>query len=261
MILDTQGDERVIEDGREIHLEHGRPLARIGHRHQCDRHGGGGWRARCRSTGLSISARTSRNGPARPSPVRHPFDHEVLGVVDISGPGREVHPAEPGARGVDQPSHRVDNLARATMQDRERLARALDPEIVALEQRRAHRRRSSRRDPARQRYGDAGAAAWRGPTSSSTARYPLAAQHARHAMAAPAGRAAAAGQRRAHQRRLRRIWARSSCCAATRRARRGAGAPCRSPRARVGIVSPLAGLEPGVQTGAAGGGAPRAVGG
>ena len=119
MILDTQGDERVIEDGREIHLEHG-----------------GSWResdigTNAIGTAVAMARPVQIHGPEHfcsdiqkwtcaASPVRHPFDHEVLGVVDISGPAEKFIP-QSLALAVSIGHHIEDNLARATMQDRERL--------------------------------------------------------------------------------------------------------------------------------------------
>ena len=119
MILDTQGDERVIEDGREIHLEHG-----------------GRWResdigTNAIGTAVAMARPVQIHGPEHfcsdiqkwtcaASPVRHPFDHEVLGVVDISGPAEKFIP-QSLALAVSISHHIEDNLARATMQDRERL--------------------------------------------------------------------------------------------------------------------------------------------
>ena len=105
LILETQGDERVIEEGREIHLEHG-----------------GRWReadigTNAIGTAVAMSRPVQIHGPEHfcaeiqkwtcaASPVRHPVDQEILGVVDISGAGRQIHPAEPRAGRGDQPSHR-----------------------------------------------------------------------------------------------------------------------------------------------------------
>ena len=119
LILDTQGDERVIEEGRSIHLEHG-----------------GRWReadigTNAIGTAVAMSRPVQIHGPEHfcseiqkwtcaASPVRHPFDHEVLGVVDISGPAEKFIP-QSLALAVSISHHIEDNLARSIACDRERL--------------------------------------------------------------------------------------------------------------------------------------------
>ncbi len=119
LILETQGDERVIEGGREIHLEHG-----------------GQWReADIGTNAIGTAVATARpvqiHGPEHfcseiqkwtcaASPVRHPVDHEVLGVVDISGPADKFIP-QSLALAVAISHHIEDNLARSVAHDRERL--------------------------------------------------------------------------------------------------------------------------------------------
>ena len=141
LILDTQGDERVIEDGREIHLEHG-----------------GRWQeadigTNAIGTAVAMQRPVQIHGPEHfcseiqkwtcaASPVRHPSDHEVLGVVDISGPAEKFIP-QSLALAVSISHHIEDNLARAVAHDREwllqssiqKLSRWSSEEVIVVDRR------------------------------------------------------------------------------------------------------------------------------
>ena len=141
LILDTQGDERVIENGREIHLEHG-----------------GRWQegdigTNAIGTAVAMQRPVQIHGPEHfcseiqkwtcaASPVRHPSDHEVLGVVDISGPAEKFIP-QSLALAVSISHHIEDNLARAVAHDREwllqssiqKLARWSSEELIVVDRR------------------------------------------------------------------------------------------------------------------------------
>ena len=86
-ILDTMGDERAIDAGREIHLEHRGKWgeADIG--------------TNAIGTAVALKRPVQINGAEHfctkvqrwtcaAAPIRHPNDGEVLGVVDISGPAQ-----------------------------------------------------------------------------------------------------------------------------------------------------------------------------
>ncbi|PWR24499.1 sigma-54-dependent Fis family transcriptional regulator [Zavarzinia aquatilis] len=90
-IIATEGDPRVVDSGRENHLERGgrwsedvigtnaigtalaegRPIQIHGHEHFCE----GVQRWTCAAV-----------------PVRHPLDDELLGIIDISGPAEHFNP-------------------------------------------------------------------------------------------------------------------------------------------------------------------------
>ena len=141
MILETQGDERVIDAGRAIHLEHGgrwqeadigtnaigtavamaRPVQILGAEHFC----------------LEI-----QKWSCAASPVRHPMDRTILGVVDISAPAERFIP-QSLALAVSISHHIEDLLAHSVSFDRERLlqrslskmARWSSEEMVVVDQR------------------------------------------------------------------------------------------------------------------------------
>ncbi|MEQ1716988.1 MAG: sigma-54-dependent Fis family transcriptional regulator [Hyphomicrobium sp.] len=87
LIIETRGDERAVESGREIHLEYG-----------------GRWSesdigTNAIGTAVALAQPVQINGAEHfcskvqrwtcaAAPIRHPSDGEVLGVVDISGPAQ-----------------------------------------------------------------------------------------------------------------------------------------------------------------------------
>ncbi len=141
MVLETQGDERVIDAGRAIHLEHGgswreadigtnaigtavamaRPVQILGAEHFC----------------LEI-----QKWSCAASPVRHPVDRTILGVVDISAPAEKFIP-QSLALAVSISHHIEDLIAHSVSLDRERLlqrsmlkmARWTSEEMVVVDRR------------------------------------------------------------------------------------------------------------------------------
>jgi transcriptional regulator of acetoin/glycerol metabolism len=121
LIIDTQGDPRVIDLGRDVHLERG-----------------GRWMENDIGTN-AIGTAIAMNGPVQihaaehycedvqrwtcaASPVRHPVDGEMLGVVDISGPARAFNP-QSLALAVSV-SQQIEALVLRSVQDtREQLLR------------------------------------------------------------------------------------------------------------------------------------------
>lgn len=91
LIMETKGDERAIETGREIHLEHGGRWseADIG--------------TNAIGTAVALKHPVQINGAEHfcskvqrwtcaAAPIRHPSDGEILGVIDISGPAQYFSP-------------------------------------------------------------------------------------------------------------------------------------------------------------------------
>jgi transcriptional regulator of acetoin/glycerol metabolism len=141
LILETQGDERVIDAGRSVHLEHG-----------------GRWReadigTNAIGTAVAMSRPVQIHGAEHfcseiqkwtcaAAPIRHPIDHEVLGIVDISGPASKFSP-QSLAFAVSISHHLEDLLAREVLFERERLllrsllkaARWANEEIVVIDRR------------------------------------------------------------------------------------------------------------------------------
>jgi transcriptional regulator of acetoin/glycerol metabolism len=139
VIIDTQGDARAIDAGRENHLEHG-----------------GRWS----EADIGTNAIGTAMAEARPvqihgaehfcadiqrwtcaaAPVRHPLDGEILGVVDISGPASTFSP-QSLAFAVSIGQHIEGMLAHATKCDHEQLLRHflskrslwLSEEIIVLD--------------------------------------------------------------------------------------------------------------------------------
>lgn len=87
LILETRGDERAIDSGREIHLEYGGRWseADIG--------------TNAIGTAVALAQPVQINGAEHfcskvqrwtcaAAPIRHPSDGEILGVIDISGPAQ-----------------------------------------------------------------------------------------------------------------------------------------------------------------------------
>ncbi len=119
LIIDTQGDARVIDAGRTVHLEHG-----------------GRWSEADIGTN-AIGAAVAESKPVQihgaehfctevqrwtcaAVPVHDPTDGELLGVVDISGPASTFNP-QSMALAVSVGNHVESVLAQSVRQDHERL--------------------------------------------------------------------------------------------------------------------------------------------
>jgi transcriptional regulator of acetoin/glycerol metabolism len=119
LIIDTQGDDRVIDAGRTVHLEHG-----------------GRWSEADIGTN-AIGAAIAESKPVQirgaehfctevqrwtcaAVPVHDPTDGELLGVVDISGPARTFNP-QSLALAVSVGHHVESVLAQSLRQDHEKL--------------------------------------------------------------------------------------------------------------------------------------------
>src|SRR5215470_9843433 len=119
LIIDTQGDARVIDAGRTVHLEHG-----------------GRWsEADIGTNAIGAALAESRPVQIRGTehfcsevqrwtcaavPVHDPSDGELLGVVDISGPASTFNP-QSLALAVAVGHHVESVLAQSIQQDREKL--------------------------------------------------------------------------------------------------------------------------------------------
>ena len=119
LIIDTQGDDRVIDAGRTVHLEHGgrwseadigtnaigaaiaeaKPVQIHGTEHFCSK---------------------VQRWTCAAVPVRDPTDGELVGVVDISGPAGTFNP-QSLALAVSVGQHVESVLAQSVRQDREKL--------------------------------------------------------------------------------------------------------------------------------------------
>jgi transcriptional regulator of acetoin/glycerol metabolism len=119
LIIDTQGDDRVIDAGRTVHLEHG-----------------GRWNEADIGTN-AIGAAIAESKPVQirgaehfctevqrwtcaAVPVHDPTDGELLGVVDISGPASTFNP-QSLALAVSVGHHVESVLAQSVRQDHETL--------------------------------------------------------------------------------------------------------------------------------------------
>jgi transcriptional regulator of acetoin/glycerol metabolism len=119
LIIDTQGDDRVIDAGRTVHLEHG-----------------GRWSEADIGTN-AIGAAIAESKPVQirgaehfctevqrwtcaAVPVHDPTDGELLGVVDISGPASTFNP-QSLALAVSVGHHVESVLAQSVRQDHEKL--------------------------------------------------------------------------------------------------------------------------------------------
>jgi transcriptional regulator of acetoin/glycerol metabolism len=119
LVIDTQGDARVIEAGRTVHLEHG-----------------GRWSEADIGTN-AIGAAMAESRPVQihgaehfctevqrwtcaAVPVHDPTDGELLGVVDISGPASTFNP-QSLALAVSVGHHVESVLAQSVRQDHEKL--------------------------------------------------------------------------------------------------------------------------------------------
>jgi sigma-54 dependent transcriptional regulator, acetoin dehydrogenase operon transcriptional activator AcoR len=119
MIIETQGDERTIDNGRSIHLQYG-----------------GSWLERdigtnAIGTAMAVAQPVQIHGAEHfctdikrwtcaAAPIRHPIDREVLGIVDISGPASKFVP-QSLALAVAVSHHIEDLLERSVMIDHQRL--------------------------------------------------------------------------------------------------------------------------------------------
>ncbi|MBX9758604.1 MAG: sigma-54-dependent Fis family transcriptional regulator [Beijerinckiaceae bacterium] len=119
LIIDTQGDDRVIEAGRTVHLEHGgrwsesdigtnaigtaiaesRPVQIHGAEHFCTE---------------------VQRWTCAAVPVHDPCNGELLGIVDISGPAKTFNP-QSLALAVSVGHHVESVLAQSIKQDNEKL--------------------------------------------------------------------------------------------------------------------------------------------
>jgi transcriptional regulator of acetoin/glycerol metabolism len=119
LIIDTQGDDRVIDAGRTVHLEHG-----------------GRWSEADIGTN-AIGAAIAESKPVQirgvehfctkvqrwtcaAVPVHDPTDGELLGVVDISGPASTFNP-QSLALAVSVGHHVESVLSQSVRQDHEKL--------------------------------------------------------------------------------------------------------------------------------------------
>jgi sigma-54 dependent transcriptional regulator, acetoin dehydrogenase operon transcriptional activator AcoR len=119
LIIDTQGDDRVIDAGRTVHLEHG-----------------GRWSEADIGTN-AIGAAIAESKPVQirgaehfctevqrwtcaAVPIHDPIDGELLGVVDISGPASTFNP-QSFALAVSVGHHVESVLAQSVRQDHEKL--------------------------------------------------------------------------------------------------------------------------------------------
>ncbi|MGB8400553.1 sigma-54-dependent Fis family transcriptional regulator [Bradyrhizobium sp.] len=119
LIIDTQGDDRVIDAGRTVHLEHG-----------------GRWSEADIGTN-AIGAAIAESKPVQihgaehfctevqrwtcaAVPVHDPSDGQLLGIVDISGPARTFNP-QSLALAVSVGHHVESVLAQSIRQEREEL--------------------------------------------------------------------------------------------------------------------------------------------
>ena len=119
LIIDTQGDDRVIDAGRTVHLEHG-----------------GRWsEAEIGTNAIGVAIAESKPVQIRGAehfcskvqrwtcaavPVHDPTDGELLGVVDISGPASTFNP-QSLALAVAVGHHVESVLEKSVRQDHEKL--------------------------------------------------------------------------------------------------------------------------------------------
>ena len=142
LIVDTEGDARVIEAGRTVHLEHGgrwseadigtnaigaamaeaKPVQIHGAEHFCSR---------------------VQRWTCAAVPVHDPADGELLGIVDISGPANTFNP-QSLALAVSVGQHVETVLARAIEQDHEKLLQHFLRQTIDVGERGLHRGRPPR---------------------------------------------------------------------------------------------------------------------
>ena len=119
LIIDTQGDARVIEAGRTVHLEHG------GRWSEADIGTNAIGTAMAESKPVQIHGAEHfcsqvQRWTCAAVPVYDPTDSELLGVVDISGPANTFNP-QSLALAVSVGQHVESVLARSIKQDHEML--------------------------------------------------------------------------------------------------------------------------------------------
>ena len=141
LIIDTQGDDRVIDAGRTVHLEHG-----------------GRWSEADIGTN-AIGAAIAESKPVQirgaehfctevqrwtcaAVPVHDPTDGELLGVVDISGPARTFNPQSSGSCSIGRPS-RGERVGAIASPGPRKAAVPFSCQAIALGERRVHRGRPS----------------------------------------------------------------------------------------------------------------------
>ncbi|NVN85520.1 MAG: sigma-54-dependent Fis family transcriptional regulator [Rhodopseudomonas sp.] len=121
LIIDTEGDARVIEAGRTVHLEHG------GRWSEADIGTNAIGTAMAESRPVQIHGAEHfcsqvQRWTCAAVPVCDPTDGELLGVVDISGPAKTFNP-QSLALAVSVGQHVESVLARSLKQDHEKLLR------------------------------------------------------------------------------------------------------------------------------------------
>jgi sigma-54 dependent transcriptional regulator, acetoin dehydrogenase operon transcriptional activator AcoR len=91
LVIDTQGDDRVIDAGRAVHLEHGGRWSEA----DIGTNAIGAAMAEARPVqihGAEHFCTKVQQWTCAAAPVHDPSDGELLGVVDISGPARTFNP-------------------------------------------------------------------------------------------------------------------------------------------------------------------------
>src|ERR1700692_3260473 len=121
LIIDTQGDARVIDAGRAVHLEHG------GRWSEADIGTNAIGTAMAESKPVQIRGTEHfcseiQRWTCAAVPIHHPIDGELLGVVDISGPANTFNP-QSLALAVSVGHHVESVLAQSIRQDHENLLR------------------------------------------------------------------------------------------------------------------------------------------
>ncbi len=141
LIMETRGDERTIENGREIHLEYGGRWseADIG--------------TNAIGTAVALAQPVQINGAEHfcskvqqwtcaAAPIRHPSDGEILGVIDISGPAKSFS-SQSLALAMIMSEYIQSLMASSCQYDRERLldyyrskqSKWLNDEVLVLDRR------------------------------------------------------------------------------------------------------------------------------
>ncbi len=119
LVIDTQGDARVIDAGRAVHLEHGGRWSEA----DIGTNAIGAAMAEARPVqihGTEHFCTEVQRWTCAAVPVHDPSDGELLGVVDISGPASTFNP-QSLALAVAVGHHVESALAQSIKQDQERL--------------------------------------------------------------------------------------------------------------------------------------------
>src|SRR5882757_2903659 len=119
LVIDTQGDARVIEAGRTVHLEHGGRWSEA----DIGTNAIGAAIAEARPVqihGAEHFCTEVQRWTCAAVPVHDPSDGELLGVVDISGPASTFNP-QSLALAVSVGHHVESVLAQSVRQDHEKL--------------------------------------------------------------------------------------------------------------------------------------------